>query len=69
MLDGRAKVVGPNTVDVNGVEYWAERILLATGSWPTKPDFSGSELAITSNEIFDLEPALVLLQYKIFFSL
>ena len=55
VIDGRARVVGPHTVDVDGVEYQAERILLATGSWPTKPAFSGSELAITSNEIFDLE--------------
>ena len=29
--------------------------MLATGSWPTKPEFPGNELAITSNEIFDLD--------------
>jgi glutathione reductase (NADPH) len=54
VLTGMARLLGPNTVEVNGVTYTARKILLATGSWPTKPDFPGNEHAITSNDIFDL---------------
>ena len=32
----------------------AERLLIATGSWPFVPEFPGSEHCLTSNEIFDL---------------
>ena len=55
IIHGRASLVGPNAVSVNGETYTAEKILLATGTWPYKPEFPGSELAITSNEIFDLD--------------
>ena len=53
-LGGIARLVDAHTVDVNGTNYYADKILLATGSWPTKPDFPGSEHTITSNEVFDL---------------
>lgn len=33
----------------------AERILLATGGWPWVPSFPGSEHALNSNQIFDLD--------------
>jgi glutathione reductase (NADPH) len=55
MLDGRARILDPHTVEVDGQRYRAERILVATGGWPHIPEFPGRELAITSNEIFDLE--------------
>ena len=55
IIDGMATLVDPQTVEVNGIRYHAKKILLATGSWPTKPDFPGSELSLTSNDIFDLE--------------
>ncbi|NVK02585.1 MAG: FAD-dependent oxidoreductase, partial [Oceanospirillaceae bacterium] len=32
----------------------AERILVAVGGWPQKPDIPGAEHGITSNEVFDL---------------
>jgi len=54
VINGRASISGPNTVMVNGKAYTTERILIATGGWPYVPDFSGSEHALTSNEIFDL---------------
>ena len=50
-----ATLIDAHTVEVNGTQYHAKKILLATGSWPTKPEFPGNELAITSNEIFDLD--------------
>lgn len=55
VIDGRARLVDANTVAVGDRQYTAERILIATGSWPYVPDFPGSEYAITSNEVFDLE--------------
>lgn len=55
LIDGRATIVDANTVAVDGIHYRAERILIATGGWPHVPDFPGSEHAVTSNEIFDLD--------------
>ena len=54
LLRGRARVVGPHQVEVDGVVHEAERIVVATGGWPVPPDVPGAELAISSNEIFDL---------------
>jgi len=54
VLNGRARIVGANEVEVNGRVYMATHILVATGGRPVVPAFPGSELAITSNEIFDL---------------
>ncbi len=54
VLDGRGVVVDPHTVEVEGKRYTAERILLATGGWPTLPEVPGIEHAITSNEALDL---------------
>jgi glutathione reductase (NADPH) len=54
VIEGTAILVDSNTVEVNGTHYQAKKILLATGSWPSVPDFPGNELSITSNEIFDL---------------
>jgi len=52
----RATVIGPQKVRLaDGQELSAERILIATGGWPHVPEFSGSEHAITSNEVFHLE--------------
>ncbi|MFK7976200.1 MAG: glutathione-disulfide reductase [Halioglobus sp.] len=55
VVDGRATIVDANTVEVAGQQYTAAKLLIATGGWPHIPDFEGSEHAITSNEIFDLE--------------
>lgn len=55
IIQGRAKIQGPQCISVNGVEYTAEKILIATGGWPHIPDIPGKELAITSNEIFSLD--------------
>ena len=53
--EGRATVVDPHTISVNGKTYTAKYILVATGGWPDVPDVPGRELAITSNEIFHLK--------------
>ena len=55
IIQGRAKIQGPQCISVNGVDYTAEKILIATGGWPHIPDIPGKELVITSNEIFSLD--------------
>ena len=54
VLNGHARLLDANTVEVEGKSYQADKILVATGGWPFVPEFTGSEYAITSNEIFDL---------------
>ncbi|MDH5541024.1 MAG: glutathione-disulfide reductase, partial [Rhizobacter sp.] len=54
LLRGRAKLAGPDKVEVNGQAHRAAHILVATGGWPVVPELPGRELAITSNEVFDL---------------
>ncbi|MES2603295.1 MAG: FAD-dependent oxidoreductase, partial [Pseudomonadota bacterium] len=54
LINGRAKLVDSNTVIVNGQHYTAEHILVGTGGRPQRPVFPGHELAVTSDQIFDL---------------
>ncbi|MFT5577963.1 MAG: glutathione reductase (NADPH) [Paraglaciecola psychrophila] len=54
VIGGRARFVDKHTVAVNGKNYSAEKIIIATGTWPHIPEFPGREFAVTSNEIFDL---------------
>jgi glutathione reductase (NADPH) len=54
VIDGRARILNANTVAVGDRHYSAARILIATGGWPSVPEFPGAEHALTSNEIFDL---------------
>ncbi|WP_372571037.1 glutathione-disulfide reductase [Ruegeria jejuensis] len=54
-FDQRARLVDPHTVELaDGTRKTAKHILIATGGRPVVPDFPGSELAITSNEVFHL---------------
>lgn len=52
---GQARVVDPHTVEIDGVAVTAERILVATGSYPWIPDVPGRELAITSDDAFHFQ--------------
>ncbi|WP_170443211.1 glutathione-disulfide reductase [Ruegeria arenilitoris] len=55
-FDQRAKLLDPHTVELaDGTRKTAKHILIATGGRPVVPEFPGSDLAITSNEIFHLE--------------
>src|SRR5690606_5054129 len=56
-LDSRAVREGPNRVRLlaTGETIEAAHILVATGGTPFRPPIEGAELAITSNEVFDLE--------------
>ncbi len=55
LIDGHGTLVDEHTVAVNGKNYSAERILIATGGWPSIPDIPGKEHVISSNEVFFLE--------------
>ncbi|EEW25689.1 glutathione-disulfide reductase [Rhodobacter ferrooxidans] len=53
--DARAVVEEPHVVRLaTGQRFTARHILIATGGRPFIPDIPGAELAVTSNEIFDL---------------
>ena len=52
---GRAKLIDAHTVEVNGKQFTAENILIATGGKPRRPDLPGIEHAITSDEAFFIE--------------
>lgn len=55
IMDDRATIVDAHTVNINGKNIKAKRILIATGGWPSVPDIPGREHAITSNEAFFLD--------------
>ncbi len=54
VMHGAARVMDAHTVAVNGQQFTAEHILIATGGTPFVPKIPGIEHAITSNEVFDL---------------
>jgi glutathione reductase (NADPH) len=54
VLTGTARVLDAHTVEIGGRRVTARYLLIATGSLPFVPPGPGSELAITSNEIFAL---------------
>ena len=62
-IEGGARFLDANTVEVAGREYYAKRIVIATGGRPIVPDIPGAELGITSDGFFELEerPQRVLL--------
>jgi len=55
LLQAHARLVDAHTIEVEGKQYTAEHILIATGGWPHVPAIPGREHAITSNEAFYLE--------------
>jgi len=54
IMNGRATIVDPHTVQVGGKNVTARHILVAVGGWPVVPDIPGAEHAITSNEAFHM---------------
>lgn len=56
IFDARATLSDAHSVKLStGETVSAKHILVATGGHPTKPEIEGSDLAITSNEIFSLD--------------
>jgi len=52
--NGRATLLDAHTVRVGDDVVSAEKILIATGATPTRPEIPGARLGITSNEAFHL---------------
>ncbi|MEE9346052.1 MAG: glutathione-disulfide reductase [Methylococcales bacterium] len=55
LFDGHATIVDQHTIKIAERQFTAKHILVATGGWPTVPDFPGNDLVITSNQAFFLE--------------
>ena len=56
-ITGTGRLLDAHTVAVGDERHRAETIVIATGGRPTMPDIPGIELAVSSDEMFDL-PAL-----------
>ncbi|KAF2072559.1 hypothetical protein CYY_006134 [Polysphondylium violaceum] len=54
-IHGYGAFVGEKVIQVNGENYSADHILIATGGRPNIPDVPGKELGITSDGFFELE--------------
>jgi glutathione reductase (NADPH) len=63
LIRGMAHFADANTVSVDGRQYGADRIVIATGGYPIVPGIHGAELGITSDGFFELpeRPARVAL--------
>jgi glutathione reductase (NADPH) len=55
LFTGHATLEDAHTIRIGANTVSAENILISTGGKPYLPPIDGAELAITSNEIFDLE--------------
>ena len=51
----RAVFKDAHTVEADGTEYRGKDIVIAVGSHPARPDFPGAEMAITSEEFFNMK--------------
>ncbi|BAO43036.1 glutathione-disulfide reductase [Thiolapillus brandeum] len=54
-IQGHARLTGSNSVEVNGIDYQAKHIVLATGGHPVVPPVPGADLGITSDGFFNLD--------------
>lgn len=54
VIQGFARFIDKNTLEVNGEHYTADHILIATGGRPTIPDIPGAEYGIDSDGFFAL---------------
>ena len=55
IFEARARISGPNEIQVDGKTISAEHILVAVGGWPWIPEFPGSELTVSSNDVFAMD--------------
>ncbi|HSM69618.1 MAG TPA: FAD-dependent oxidoreductase, partial [Xanthomonadales bacterium] len=55
LFEARGRFLDPHRIQLGERTVSAERILVAAGGRPWKPDIPGAELAITSDEAFHLE--------------
>ncbi len=55
VLQGKATLLPQKTIQCNGEIFTADNIIIATGSYPSRPPIPGIEYAIDSTEILNLE--------------
>jgi len=55
IFEARARFIDPHTLQVGDERITAERIVIATGGHPTRPDIPGGDLGIVSDDAFYLE--------------
>jgi glutathione reductase (NADPH) len=63
LVRGYAKFLDPHTVEIGDRKITADKILIAVGGHPVKPDIPGIEHAITSDDMFllDKQPDRILI--------
>ncbi|GLX82183.1 glutathione-disulfide reductase [Thalassotalea eurytherma] len=54
LINGFARFVNANTIEVDGQQYTADKFLIATGGRPSIPQIPGAEYGIDSNGFFAL---------------
>ena len=55
IFDARATLIDRHTLDVGGKRVTADKIVIATGGHPVRPDIPGAELGIISDDAFYLK--------------
>lgn len=55
LINGQASLLDSHTVHVGEQQFSSQRILIATGGWPSIPDIPGKEHVVSSNEMFTLD--------------
>ncbi|MBX6741464.1 MAG: glutathione-disulfide reductase [Acetobacteraceae bacterium] len=55
IFEARASFVDPHTLDVGGKRVTAERIVIATGGRPVRPQIPGAELGMLSDDVFAMK--------------
>lgn len=59
IIKARGKLLDRHTIELTGENgtrtVTADKILIATGAWPSYPDIPGIEHAVSSNEVFEFE--------------
>ena len=55
IFEAHARISGPNEIQVDGKTISAKHILVAVGGWPWIPEFPGSELTLSSNDVFAMD--------------
>ncbi|MDH6055686.1 glutathione-disulfide reductase [Umezakia ovalisporum] len=55
ILQGHGKFIDAHTIQVGERQVTADKILIAVGGYPVKPDIPGIEYALTSDDIFHLK--------------
>lgn len=53
-LRGKARLIDTHTVDVDGKQFSAENLVIATGGYPSFPGIPGADLGISSDGFFQL---------------